>query len=186
MIHMFQQLRNEPQFMNQYHRVVTARNTSNRPSTRINRSGNYINNNNNDNENKIVFVDLGSGDGRIVFHAAYREQLFTNCIGYEINPFLHGYAILKQQLYKCYSMLFPPQNQNTPSTPIMSTTTIPSPRIGSIQTEFHLRDLWNVNLQNVNVVAVVCFSSLSYITCFVSDVTLYFFAYLFDVCDSMD
>lgn len=31
------------------------------------------------------FVDLGSGDGRVVFRAA-RENLFQTSIGYEINP----------------------------------------------------------------------------------------------------
>eukprot|EP00978_Attheya_sp_CCMP212_P034893 scaffold148980_cov51-Attheya_sp.AAC.2 len=36
------------------------------------------------------FVDLGSGDGRVVFRAA-REKLFQTSIGYEINPgFMEG------------------------------------------------------------------------------------------------
>ena len=148
---MFQQLRNEPQFMKLYQRVMMARNPSNQQS-RIN---NNTSNSNSNNEKKITFVDLGSGDGRIVFHAAYREQLFTNCIGYEINPFLHSYAILKQQLYKCHNMLFPRLEANTTTAP--ATTTLFSSRCGRIQTEFYLRDLWNVNLRNVNVVAVVCF-----------------------------
>ena len=132
MIHMFQQLRNEPQFMKRHHRVMM----------------NHKDCNGNENEN-IVFVDLGSGDGRIVFHAAYREQLFTKCIGYEINPFLHYYAIIKQQYYR---MIFPRRNHN--ATSALSATeaaTILPP----IQTEFYIRDLWKVNLQNVNVVAVV-------------------------------
>ena len=34
---------------------------------------------------KLTFVDLGSGDGRVVFRAA-REGLFHKSIGYEINP----------------------------------------------------------------------------------------------------
>ena len=34
---------------------------------------------------KLTFVDLGSGDGRVVFRAA-REGLFHQSIGYEINP----------------------------------------------------------------------------------------------------
>ena len=38
----------------------------------------------------FTFVDLGSGDGRLVFRAA-REHLFRTCIGYEINP--GGYFI---------------------------------------------------------------------------------------------
>lgn len=33
----------------------------------------------------LTFVDLGSGDGRVVFRAA-REGIFTKSIGYEINP----------------------------------------------------------------------------------------------------
>ena len=34
-----------------------------------------------------TFVDLGSGDGRVVFAAARQKHLFQNkCIGYEINP----------------------------------------------------------------------------------------------------
>jgi hypothetical protein len=33
----------------------------------------------------LNFVDLGSGDGRVVFRAA-REGFFTKSIGYEINP----------------------------------------------------------------------------------------------------
>ena len=33
----------------------------------------------------LTFVDLGSGDGRVVFRAA-REGLFDRCVGYEINP----------------------------------------------------------------------------------------------------
>ena len=34
---------------------------------------------------QFKFIDLGSGDGRLVFRAA-REHLFRTCIGYEINP----------------------------------------------------------------------------------------------------
>lgn len=33
----------------------------------------------------LTFVDLGSGDGRVVFRAA-REGIFVKSIGYEINP----------------------------------------------------------------------------------------------------
>ena len=161
---MFQQLRNEPQFMNLYHRVVTARNSTNQPSSSMTatvaeqvttiKNNRDIDNDESADKEKIVFVDLGSGDGRIVFHAAHKEQLFTNCIGYEINPFLHYYAILKQQCYKCRTIIFP-QTRNH-STATTSTTTLPPPHnIGSVTTEFYLRDLWKVNLQNVNVVAVV-------------------------------
>lgn len=37
------------------------------------------------NKQPITFVDLGSGDGRVVFRAA-REGIFDKSIGYEINP----------------------------------------------------------------------------------------------------
>lgn len=152
---MFQQLRNEPQFMKQYQRVISTQTAMNQQS-RIDSSSSS-----NKNEEKLVFVDLGSGDGRMVFHAAYREQLFTHCIGYEINPFLHAYAVVKQQLYKYLSLFFPhqyPTGSTNPSNAMTTptSTAIPSPRIASIQTEFHLRDLWNVDLKNVHVVAVVC------------------------------
>lgn len=164
MIHMFQQLRNEPHFMRQYHKVVTARNPTNpTPSPVAATASKEMEQDkriktNNDNKsidnNKLVFVDLGSGDGRIVFHAAYKEQLFTNCIGYEINPFLHCFAILKQQLYRLRIMMFPQRQAQD----IASTSS--SHCIGSIKTEFYLRDLWKVNLQHVNVVAVVRYFSL--------------------------
>lgn len=36
-------------------------------------------------QGKLHFVDLGSGDGRLVFRAA-REGIFERSIGYEINP----------------------------------------------------------------------------------------------------
>jgi hypothetical protein len=34
---------------------------------------------------KLLFADLGSGDGRVVFRAA-REEIFMKSVGYEINP----------------------------------------------------------------------------------------------------
>mmetsp|Transcript_2266 Transcript_2266/g.3175 ORF Transcript_2266/g.3175 Transcript_2266/m.3175 type:complete len:115 (-) Transcript_2266:174-518(-) len=37
---------------------------------------------------RIRFMDLGSGDGRVVFRAA-REGIFRECLGYEINPEIH-------------------------------------------------------------------------------------------------
>ena len=36
-------------------------------------------------QQQLRFVDLGSGDGRVVFRAA-REGIFDKSIGYEINP----------------------------------------------------------------------------------------------------
>jgi len=40
----------------------------------------------------IRFVDLGSGDGRMVFRAARERDMFDEAVGYEINPFLHAFA----------------------------------------------------------------------------------------------
>jgi tRNA G46 methylase TrmB len=111
---MFQQLRNEPTFMAQLQK--SRLNPTNGAGA----------------SDEIIFVDLGSGDGRVVFRAA-REQLFTVCIGYEINPLLHAYAMTQRFIFNLIQR---------PST----------------RTQFYVRDLWNVSLHNVNVVAVVCFS----------------------------
>jgi hypothetical protein len=75
-----------------------------------------------------IFVDLGSGDGRVVFRAA-RENFFGSCQGYEINPMLHGFAQLRRT--------FTPKYWST--------------------TRFGLRDIWKVDLSNVDVVAVVSY-----------------------------
>ena len=48
-------------------------------------SAGTINNGNKTINSNLTFVDLGSGDGRVVFRAA-REGLFHKSIGYEINP----------------------------------------------------------------------------------------------------
>mmetsp|Transcript_20860 Transcript_20860/g.28987 ORF Transcript_20860/g.28987 Transcript_20860/m.28987 type:complete len:266 (-) Transcript_20860:10-807(-) len=74
----------------------------------------------------LTFVDLGSGDGRVVFRAA-REGIFHKSIGYEINPLLHIWA--------------------------QSRRIIQAPLYWS-STNFALRDIWKVNLTNVDVVAV--------------------------------
>ena len=77
---------------------------------------------------KLSFVDLGSGDGRIVFRAA-RENLFHASIGYELNPLLHLLASLQR-------MVRGPKAWST--------------------THFYRRDLWDVDLRNnADVVAVV-------------------------------
>ena len=83
------------------------------------------------NENATVqFVDLGSGDGRVVFRAA-REGLFSQCIGYEINPLLHGFAVTRRWM---------------------------APRYWS-STQFQCRNIWNVDLRQADVVAVVSSSA---------------------------
>uniref|UniRef100_A0A7S4K0N9 Methyltransferase domain-containing protein n=1 Tax=Odontella aurita TaxID=265563 RepID=A0A7S4K0N9_9STRA len=76
----------------------------------------------------MKFVDLGSGDGRVVFRAA-REGIFDGgSVGYEINPVLHGWALLRRL--------------------------VQAPKYWS-STDFALRDLWKVDLSNnVDVVAV--------------------------------
>ena len=76
---------------------------------------------------RLSFVDLGSGDGRIVFRAA-REKLFHTSIGYELNPLLHIFASLQR-------ILRGPTSWSA--------------------THFYRSDLWDVDLRNADVVAVV-------------------------------
>ena len=78
-------------------------------------------------QKKLTFVDLGSGDGRVVFRAA-REKMFDKCIGYEINPLLHLFASLQR-------VVRGPQAWRA--------------------TRFYLGDLWKVDLRTADVVAVV-------------------------------
>ena len=73
----------------------------------------------------LRFVDLGSGDGRVVFRAA-REGLFAKSVGYEINPALHMFANIRRLLTPKY----------------WSTT------------QFYRRDLWKTKLHEYDVVAV--------------------------------
>jgi hypothetical protein len=91
----------------------------------------------------FTFVDLGSGDGRVVVYASYQTihdihtenepiPLFDVCVGYEINPILHLYAKFRSLITNLLGY---------------------SSRVGT--TEFYLKNLWNVPLHNVDVVAVV-------------------------------
>jgi SAM-dependent methyltransferase len=73
----------------------------------------------------LQFVDLGSGDGRVVFRAA-REGVFHQSVGYEINPTLHLFAQARK--------LVSPKYWHT--------------------TRFQCRDLWKIQLRNYDVVAV--------------------------------
>lgn len=73
----------------------------------------------------LQFVDLGSGDGRVVFRAA-REGLFHKSVGYEINPTLHLFAQARK--------LITPKYWQT--------------------TRFECRDLWNIQLNKYDVIAV--------------------------------
>lgn len=75
----------------------------------------------------LQFVDLGSGDGRIVFQA-YRQAVFHKSVGYEINPFLHAWANARRFMQ--------------------------GPMVWR-KTAFFCRDLWKVDLTKTNVVAVV-------------------------------
>ncbi|KAL7524572.1 hypothetical protein ACHAXR_000630 [Thalassiosira sp. AJA248-18] len=76
-------------------------------------------------QSQLRFVDLGSGDGRVVFRAA-REGIFHKSVGYEINPALHLFANLRR---------------------------IITPRYWS-STNFYMRDLWKIQLHQYDVVAV--------------------------------
>jgi len=73
----------------------------------------------------LTFVDLGSGDGRLVFRAA-REGLFDRAVGCEINPLLHAFAQTRRAL---------------------------QPRYWST-TSFRRVDMWKLSLGGVDVVAV--------------------------------
>ena len=73
----------------------------------------------------LNFVDLGSGDGRVVFRAA-REGIFHKSVGYEINPALHMWVKFRQMI---------------------------TPKYWS-STKFYFGDLWNIKLHKYDVVAV--------------------------------
>jgi hypothetical protein len=73
----------------------------------------------------LQFVDLGSGDGRIVFRAS-RENLFAKCVGYEINPALHIVANVRRLV---------------------------TPRYWST-TNFYMTDLWKTKLHQYDVVTI--------------------------------
>ena len=156
---MFQQLRNEPQFMKQ-HAMVMKRTTPQSSQKHVNttmvHSCHSSNMYHHQNKNEIIFVDLGSGDGRVVFHAA-QTQLFTKCIGYEINPFLVMSSWIYQQFSFVYYQLssrrilrHQQRSSDLPATTVLSSSLSMRPQI-----QFYLRDLWNVDLQNVHVVAIV-------------------------------
>ena len=88
----------------------------------------HVNNNNKTfikQSSSLKFVDLGSGDGRVVFRAA-REGIFQKSVGYEINPALHMWVKFRQLV---------------------------TPKYWS-STEFYLGDLWKIKLHNYDVVAV--------------------------------
>jgi hypothetical protein len=107
----------------------------------------------------FTFVDLGSGDGRVVLYAASqmmkyhirKEQeenehyhddgkeenilLFDACIGYEINPILHLYATIRSFMMQYLFLPYSSQQQ--------------------AHTQFYLQNIWKVPLHQVDVVAVV-------------------------------
>ena len=118
---------------------------------------------------KLTFFDLGSGDGRVVFRAA-RENLFHKSVGYEINPgtqityfiflFMFEIDVLSEIIL---SIIL--QHISLPTT---TTTTITyvvlhgfahfrrlfqAPKYWST-TNFHIQDLWTVDLSQADVVAV--------------------------------
>ena len=154
---MFHQLKNEPEIRKRISsRLITTqqhivgikivRNQSTSFSTtnsmlpnvspiQVNSNNDETNNDNNNSNGifmeqpkRLVFVDLGSGDGRLVFRAA-RENIFDECIGYEINPILHSIALI-QRLFG-------------------------GPKYWNTRTKFYIRNIWDVNLHNADVVAVV-------------------------------
>ena len=106
----------------------------------------------------LRFVDLGSGDGRVVFRAA-REGIFVKSIGYEINPCKLNTVVSFNMLgehafwYKHNST-----QHNFLYTSVLhlfaqSRRWLQAPKYLR-STDFMMRDLWKVNLANVDVVAV--------------------------------
>jgi hypothetical protein len=77
-------------------------------------------------ERGLTFVDLGSGDGRVVFRAA-REGLFSRSRGFEINPVLHAFAAVRRAA---------------------------SPTLYWRSTAFFWGDFWKVSCADADVVAV--------------------------------
>lgn len=99
----------------------------------------------------IRFCDLGSGDGRVVFRAA-REGMFERSIGYEINPrmFIHVPSVWLS-VSGCRA-------GNTHSlSPVLhlfaQCRRCFQPKYWS-STAFFMRDLWKVQLHDIDVVAV--------------------------------
>lgn len=75
----------------------------------------------------MILLDLGSGDGRIVFRASQYPDIFKKSIGVEINPLLHSWA---------------------------STVRIAmGPKIWAT-TQFKIQDIWKADLSFVDVVTV--------------------------------
>lgn len=106
-------------------------------------------------QKKLVFVDLGSGDGRVVFRAA-REGIFHKSFGYEINPRKciisvssgscrtrdgsHLSHILERKIIVLH--LFAQSRRFVQAPSYLSST------------NFFMKDLWKVDLREVDVVAV--------------------------------
>ena len=76
---MFTLIRKQPQIRQKLHTSQTNT-TSSASSSELLKIGRQ------EGKGDMTFVDLGSGDGRIVFRAARESNLFTRSIGYEINP----------------------------------------------------------------------------------------------------
>ena len=104
---------------------------------------------------KVSIVDLGSGDGRLVFEAARRG--YGSCEGYEINPVLYMFSeawLWKHRLFGGFRAKALPQATGTemPTTSAeqdVKQLSSPLPKV-----KFHLRDFWNVNLAHADVVIV--------------------------------
>jgi SAM-dependent methyltransferase len=101
----------------------------------------------------LTFVDLGSGDGRVVFRAA-REGVFTKSIGYEINPSKFCFCLL-QSIFFIGMYMYSIRNVCRPVLHLVaqSRRCLQAPKYLS-STNFVLQDLWNVQLKDVDVVAV--------------------------------
>ena len=113
----------------------------------------------------LKFVDLGSGDGRMVFRSAREPNLFQKSIGYEINPG-NLYSLFKKThlLNECWCIdeiinpyfSFPCGLCTKSKVLHIFAQTRKVVQFSSYysNTFFYRKDLWSINLSNIDVIAV--------------------------------
>ncbi|KAI8609689.1 hypothetical protein BC830DRAFT_1173345 [Chytriomyces sp. MP71] len=84
------------------------------------------------------FIDLGSGDGRVVIAASRDRKLaFTNCVGVEINSVLLGASLVKEKVDYVVRWIRRAEDLDSMA-----------------KVRFLKRDFWNLNLAPYQVVMV--------------------------------
>eukprot|EP00750_Incisomonas_marina_P002626 INCI12519.2.p1 GENE.INCI12519.2~~INCI12519.2.p1 ORF type:complete len:369 (-),score=63.15 INCI12519.2:256-1362(-) len=109
-------------------------------------------------------VDLGSGDGRLVFEAA--RQGYGRCEGYEINPLLYLFSELWLLKHRAFGGLKHPvqpkpridadSTQHPQADDLAAGDSLNSAAVQKFTpaVNFYLRDFWNVDLGHADVVIV--------------------------------